>query len=217
MNSHDARNVSMHDTVFAFAGSALIAEGARLAVALKLKHEDKMAALQRGEILIFAADDGRQIDLHLSGEVADIERRYRPESVLVSAPDAAINEGAEEAAKRGRGRPKLGVVGREVTLLPRHWAWLESQRGGASATLRRLVESERKARVEIDAQRASQDRTNRFLSSIAGDLEGFEEATRALYARDRVGFEQAGSTWSRDIKRVAAKLSKAAFAELVSE
>jgi hypothetical protein len=103
------------------------------------------------------------------------------------------------------------VVGREITLLPRHWEWLDRQRGGASATLRRLVDAERKATVTQDEQRLSQDRTNRFLSAMAGDLAGFEDATRALYAGDRAGFEVASVSWCADIRRVAMQLADAAF------
>lgn len=195
-------STEQNGAVFAFAGDRLLAEGERVEVALSLKQQGAEPQLLRGEILVFAAEDGRQIDLHLSGSDADVARRNSAQPVLESEP----------TAKRGRGRPRLGVVGREVTLLPRHWAWLDTQRGGASATIRRLVDAQRKSSVEIDARRASQDRTNRFLSAMAGDFAGFEEATRALYAGDRPGFVSATKAWSPDVRRVASQLAEQAFA-----
>jgi hypothetical protein len=163
-------------------------------------------------VLIFAGADGRQIDLHLSGSESDIERRYggatESAAPIVGIGGKAAAAGAE---KKTRGRPKLGVIGREVTLLPRHWAWLDTQRGGASATLRRLVDAERKASVDSDYRRASQDRANRFMSAMAGDLKGFEEATRALYAGNREGFESASASWAHDIRHIAVSMAADAF------
>ena len=196
----------------AFEGERLIADGSQLEVALKLKTEGAEPALRRGGILIFAGVDGRQIDLHLTGSKLDIERRYGESMQLESAAPVVGEAGAANAGKKSRGRPKLGVVGREVTLLPRHWAWLDTQRGGASATLRRLVDAERKASVDSDSRRASQDRANRFMSAMAGDREGFEEATRALYARNREGFEAASASWATDIRQMAQSMAADAFA-----
>ena len=191
---------------YAFKGSELVAEGDRQTLALQLKRAGLEEALMRGEILVFDSTDGRQIDLHLMGTESEIARRYGS-AELVSAPKGV----AGDSSKRGRGRPKLGVVGKEVTLLPRHWEWLDTQRGGASATLRRLIDETRKAQVGVDAMRASQDRSNRFMSALAGDLPGFEEATRSLYAQDKNGFDKATSAWAADIRRVARSLSAEAF------
>lgn len=203
--------IDWQNRFLAFRDDKLIADGNQLEVALKLKAEGAEPALRRGEILLFAGSDGRQIDLHLSGSELDIERRYGAPPQLESA--SAIVDSAEAASteKKPRGRPKLGVIGHEVTLLPRHWAWLDTQRGGASATLRRLVDAERKASVDSDSRRASQDRANRFVSAMAGDREGFEEATRALYASNREGFEAASATWARDIRRMAKSMAADAF------
>ena len=196
----------------AFEGETLIADGNQLEVALRLKKQGAEPALRRGEVLIFAGADGRQIDLHLSGSESDIERRYggatESAAPIVGIGGKAAAAGAE---KKTRGRPKLGVIGREVTLLPRHWAWLDTQRGGASATLRRLVDAERKASVDSDYRRASQDRANRFMSAMAGDLKGFEEATRALYAGNREGFESASASWAHDIRHIAVSMAADAF------
>lgn len=206
------RTTDWENRFIAFEGETLIADGNQLEVALRLKKQGAEPALRRGEVLIFAGADGRQIDLHLSGSESDIERRYggatESAAPIVGIGGKAAAAGAE---KKTRGRPKLGVIGREVTLLPRHWAWLDSQRGGASATLRRLVDAERKASVDSDYRRASQDRANRFMSAMAGDLKGFEEATRALYAGNREGFESASASWAHDIRHIAMSMAADAF------
>lgn len=210
------RTADWENRFIAFEGETLIADGNQLEVALRLKKQGAEPALRRGEVLIFAGADGRQIDLHLSGSESDIERRYggatESAAPIVGIGGKAAAAGAE---KKTRGRPKLGVIGREVTLLPRHWAWLDTQRGGASATLRRLVDAERKASVDSDYRRASQDRANRFMSAMAGDLKGFEEATRALYAGNREGFESASASWAHDIRHIAVSMAADAF--LVSD
>ena len=206
------RTTDWQNRFIAFEGETLIADGSQLEVALRLKKQGAEPALRRGEVLIFAGADGRQIDLHLSGSESDIERRYggatESAAPIVGIGGKAAAAGAE---KKTRGRPKLGVIGREVTLLPRHWAWLDTQRGGASAALRRLVDAERKASVDSDYRRASQDRANRFMSAMAGDLKGFEEATRALYAGNREGFESASASWAHDIRHIAVSMAADAF------
>lgn len=112
---------------------------------------------------------------------------------------------------RGPGRPKLGVIAREVTLLPRHWDWLNSQPGGASVALRKLVEEARRTRGDKDRTRAAQEAAYRFMSAIAGDLPGFEEASRALFAYDRRRFGELVAGWPEDVRDHAIKL---AFADL---
>ena len=120
------RSTDWENRFIAFEGETLIADGNQLEVALRLKKEGAEPALRRGEVLIFAGFDGRQIDLHLSGSESDIERRYGSAAAtesaapIVGAGGMATTVGTE---KKSRGRPKLGVIGREVTLLPRHWAW----------------------------------------------------------------------------------------------
>lgn len=99
-----------------------------------------------------------------------------------------------------RGRPRIGVVPREVTLLPRHWDWLAAQPGGASAALRRLVDAARQADEGATAQRQARDRAYAFLSAIAGDLPGFEDASRALFADDDASFRQRIGGWPQDIR-----------------
>jgi hypothetical protein len=101
---------------------------------------------------------------------------------------------------RGRGRPKLGVVAREVTLLPRQWEWLATQPGGASAILRRLVDDARRNGGTRQQRRAAQDAAYQFMLAIAGDMPGYEEATRALFADDRPRLEQWIADWPQDIR-----------------
>jgi hypothetical protein len=121
-----------------------------------------------------------------------------------------LAEGDQETP-RGPGRPKLGVVAREVTLLPRHWDWLNSQPGGASVTLRKLVEQARRASEGRDRVRQSQDAANRFMSAIAGDLPGFEEATRALFAANTGRFDECVASWPADVRDHARKLATVAL------
>ncbi len=153
--------------------------------------------------LIFDMDSGRQIDIDTRGTDTEIQTRYGVPS----------NEDSPslQPEKGKRGRPKLGVVGREVTLLPRHWEWLDRQRGGASGTIRRLIDEARKHSAHSDGIRMAQDRTNRFISAIAGDLPGFEEATRALYSGNEVAFAENVSFWPKDVRTYTLKFSEGAF------
>ena len=98
----------------------------------------------------------------------------------------------EAASARGRGRPALGVRPREVTLLPRQWEWLGAQRGGASAALRRLVDA---AMAQPPSPEQGRDAACRFLSAIAGDLPGYEDAVRAVYRADRAGYDHCADHW----------------------
>lgn len=137
--------------------------------------------------LVLDRRTGQVVDLDLRGSAADVAARYAP-----APPDIV-------AAPARRGRPKLGVVPREVTLLPRHWDWLAAQPGGASAALRRLVEAAARADGDATSRRARVDAAYRFMSALAGDLPGFEEASRALYAHDREGLRERIRAWPADI------------------
>jgi hypothetical protein len=153
--------------------------------------------------LIFRDDTGAIVDFDLGGT---------DEEVVARAPRvvAALQRAIEP---RGRGRPRLGVVSREVTLLPRHWAWLSAQRGGASATLRRLVDDARRMNHEQDGIRAAQDATYRFLSAIAGDFPGYEEAIRALFRSDRPAFDAHIAVWPEDLRAYTLHLAHPALGE----
>ena len=112
---------------------------------------------------------------------------------------------------RGPGRPKLGVVGREVTLLPRHWDWLDDQPGGASVALRKLVESAKRDNRSKDRARHSQEAAHRFMSAMAGNLPGYEEASRAFYGRNQALFYTLIQPWPGGIRDHAKRLAAAAF------
>jgi hypothetical protein len=150
-------------------------------------------------VLIFEDQTGQQVDFDLEGTLDDIMRRALP-----ARPPA------------GPGRPKLGVVSREVTLLPRHWAWLEQQPNGASAALRRMVDQARSHNPGQQRARLAMDAAYRFMSALAGDRPGYEEATRALYAGQRDHFEVQIQSWPRDIQTHLQKLAKDAFQEVES-
>jgi hypothetical protein len=130
----------------------------------------------------------------LTGQVVDLDLRNR-----------------SQQTSRGPGRPKLGVMAREVTLLPRHWDWLATQTGGASVALRRLVEEARRTKAVTNRVRAAQEATYKFLSALVGNEPGFEEALRALYRGDRKRFTALVNSWSGDVSSHALKLADAAF------
>lgn len=154
-------------------------------------------------ILAFDDADGRVVDFDLRGTEEQIAAR-------LAEPPPGTSRGAASAQK-SRGRPKLGVVSREVTLLPRHWDWLAGQRGGASATLRRLVDEARKAQAtekgDETRQKTAQEAAYNFLHAIAGDFAGYDDAMRALFAGDRPGFERAINGWPKAIGDYAIRLA----------
>lgn len=136
-------------------------------------------------LLIFDDHDSRQIEVDFRGTMAE---------VLARLP------GAGAATVRGPGRPKLGVVPREITLLPRHWDWLATQPGGASAVLRRLVEQASRDGDAKDRARHAVESVDRFMRVVGGDLPGYEEASRAFYRGDRAGFARLIDTWPTDVR-----------------
>lgn len=148
--------------------------------------------IPQGEGLVFDDATGRQIDL---------DTRATPEEISVPYQEEV------SAEPRGRGRPRLGVVAKEVTLLPRHWDWLSGQPGGVSVALRKLVDQARKTSGDRDRVRAAQEAAYRFLSAIAGNLPGFEEATRALFAYDRRRFGELIAGWPEDVRDYAVRLA----------
>ncbi len=184
----------------AFHGTSCIASGELPAVALAAK-----AVVDEGPtstVLVFDDLTGEFVDLDFRGTPAEVARRV--EGRLEGA-----NKEAE--APRGPGRPKLGVVAREVTLLPRHWEWLATQPGGASITLRRLVEHARRSSTGKDRVRRSQTAAYRFMSAMAGDEPGFEEATRALFAGNMDRFDALVDAWPPDVRDHARRLATGAF------
>jgi uncharacterized protein len=189
----------------AFRGPSAIAKGSLAHVALAVR--EALEANQKASILVFDDETGAVVDLDLRGTaeaiVARLEERARGQQRRSSSGVTA----KPETSTQSRGRPKLGVLAREVTLLPRHWAWLSAQPGGASNALRHLTEKamrddEGKGRLRTDREAAY-----RFMSTMAGDLPGFEEASRALFAADRDRFERHSGNWPQDVRSYALKLA----------
>jgi hypothetical protein len=199
----------------AFAGDRWLASGPLIEIALAVKSatERDMA----GNVLTFNDATGAVVDLDLRGTTAEMIARLSDPSHAASmrrgSERAGTPSGDGDAANlpRGRGRPRLGVIAREVTLLPRHWQWLASQPGGASGMLRRLVDQARRADGRRSEVRAAREAAYRFMAALAGDLAGFEEATRALFADDRVKFEREMAPWPADLRRYALKLAAGAL------
>jgi len=183
----------------AFMGDQRLVSGPLAEVALAVLKASKSPATE--PIVIFDDANGRPIDLDLRGTERDIVARL-PQPA--SNPETAADDLPEP---RGRGRPKLGVVAREVTLLPRHWEWLGTQPGGASVALRKLVEEARRASGDRDRSRAARDAAYHFMSVMAGNLAGFEEASRALFADDRRRFVELIAGWPGDVRDHIVKLA----------
>jgi uncharacterized protein len=184
----------------AFRGHQRLVSGPLAEVALAVMEASKSAGAD--SIVIFDDTNGRPIDLDLRGSQRDVVARLPQASNLEASSDEL-----SVAEPRGRGRPKLGVVAREVTLLPRHWEWLGTQPGGASVALRKLVEEARRSSGDRDRSRAARDAAYHFMSTMAGDLPGFEEASRALFADDRRRFVGLIAVWPGDLRDHIVKLA----------
>jgi hypothetical protein len=171
----------------AFLGARLLASGPldQVLAAVKPAFDGDCGA----PILIFEDATGAQVDFDLRGAPPEVLARALP------------------ARRTGPGRPKLGVVAREISLLPRHWEWLERQPNGASAAIRRLVDDARKANPEEERIRSAITAASRFLSAMAGNLPGYEEATRALFSRNRDRFEELIGAWPEDIAAHARRMT----------
>jgi hypothetical protein len=152
-------------------------------------------------VLIFEDQTGKQVDFDFRGGGDEVLARL-PSHPLFAAPQAP------EKTPAGPGRPKLGVVSREVSLLPRHWEWLERRPGGVSATLRRLIEEAKKRGQGEERARMARDAAGRFMWAIAGNLPNFEEATRALFAGDRARLEELIRRWPKDIRTHLLRLAE---------
>lgn len=194
----------------AFRADRILARGDLLTVAVAAK----AALAEAATVLVFDDRDGNQIDLNLSGDARALRRRYgAAKPVAADGPvEPATDEAAVlDAAPRARGRPKLGVIAREVTLLPRHWDWLAAQPGGASVSLRRLIEQQRKSGESAQRKRRSREAGYRFIQAIAGDRAGAEEALRALFAGQAEAFSARIAKWPADLRGYLTTLTADAF------
>lgn len=165
------------DKYIAFSGWKCIANGPIEAVLQACK---KASAEQ---LLIFHQQTGNQLDFDLRGSMEDVLGRLAPKPERI-----------------GPGRPRLGVISREVSLLPRHWDWLETQPSGASAALRRLVDEARKQNPAEEQVAIAIQATGRIMTALAGNFPGFEEAYRMLYARDRSRLVECVKDWPEDVR-----------------
>jgi hypothetical protein len=175
-------------------------ENVALALTRRLREEPTLVPL------VFDDATGRPIDLDLRGSDEAVVLRLEDHPVHGPKPPARVP-----------GRPKLGVVAREVTLLPRHWEWLNSQPGGASVALRRLVDEARHANPVAERVCRAREATYRFMTAVAGNEPGYEEATRALFAGDTARYDALIAGWPVDVRHYASMLSLDAFEESGAE
>ena len=194
--------LSQATACIAFEGKKQIAHGALSDVARAAKQA--LDAGASGPLLVFDERDSHQLEIDFRGSVADVLSRLTSHT----APPAPA-----EPASRGPGRPKLGVVPREVTLLPRHWTWLGQQPGGASAVLLRLVEQSIRQGGAKERGRQAIESVDRFMRVMAGDEPGYEEASRAFYRGDRERFDALIAAWPADVSAHLQQLAAIAWDE----
>ena len=108
-----------------FNGHKRIASGSLTVNALAVKHA--LASGVPSPLLTFCDQTGQVVDLDIRGSDAEMLARLPPEGCQLQGNESALIDSRESGEPRGRGRPKLGVVAREVTLLPRHWDWLRME------------------------------------------------------------------------------------------
>ncbi len=185
----------------AFKGNRRVYEGSLRDVVPKIKRN--LGTSENSPYLIFNLETGKTMDFNFQGSEQDVLKRL----------EVYQSEAAPAPEKAGPGRPKIGVISREVSLLPRHWEWLAQQSGGASATLRVLVEQATKKSVQGRGPKLAMERTHAFLSVLAGDLINFEEVLRALYRKEKTTFSTLMTSWPEDIRQQALEFAGPAFSE----
>ncbi len=184
----------------AFLGPELVASGtlSQLALALRSRLKKKSNDMP----LVFDDDTGNPVELDLRGTAAEVAGRY------ADSPAFEQTKSSEQIPLTpSRGRPRLGVIAREVTLLPEHWEWLAAQPGGASVVLRKLVHQARQANAERDQKRHVQERAYKVMSALAGNLPGFEESSRALFAGELNRLARTAHAWPADIRDYVLRLA----------
>ena len=204
----------------AFEGSLCIATGSlkEVAIVAKIAADNAAASSAAKPVLVFDDATSEVIELDWRGSPDEFAARLAlqapsqtqlPNVATVAAIDSPPS--AKVNAPRGPGRPRLGVVAREVTLLPRHWDWLSLQTGGASVALRKLVEVASRAAAVQDRVRQSSAAGYKFMATMAGHEPGFEEASRALFAPDQAAFEAQIAHWPVDVQAHLKKILADAF------
>lgn len=210
--------MTAHTELTAFSGKHKVATGTLNALAQALK-----ALVTRdpdAQILIFDDATGNQLDLNLHGSLDEVLQRLPKPRPATAAPNeadapAAARTADEAVPARTAGRPKLGVVAREITMLPRHWEWLATQPGGASVALRKLVEHALRDNKAADEQRRSREAAYKVMNALAGDEAGFEEASRALFAGQLSAFLACVQTWPADVREYVLQLAQLGWSERV--
>jgi hypothetical protein len=185
-------------TYTAFENFEILTWGGLEEVAIDVRK--RLKAHPSASIFIFSDSTGKEMDLDFSGTEKEMLSRLK------------VYASTDPTSSPGPGRPKLGVVSREVSLLPQHWEWCSMQEGGASAAIRRLVEEKTKAPMSAkDKTKHAQEVAYRFLSAIAGNLPNFEDAIRFLYRRDKKKFKELIADWPADLVTHTMNLTEAAF------
>jgi len=201
---------ALNDDCIAFCDGKRLAAGTPMEVALAVK--DAIEIDLARQILVFDARTSQPIDFDLRGDAAAVRARLAAtRSASGPSADQPDQTDPTEPQSAKPGRPRLGVVAREITLLPRHWDWLAGQPGGASVTLRKLVEVARRQQAVADDRRAAQEAAYRFMSAMLGNESDFEEATRALFANDPPRFARLIESWPADLKQHLRNLAARAF------
>ncbi|HVV71299.1 MAG TPA: DUF2239 family protein [Verrucomicrobiae bacterium] len=184
----------------AFAGHRCLGCGPLSHVARKAKKA--VDSGEGGPVQVFDDRTGEFVEIDFRGTTEQVvERLSRLDTDALPA---------SSSPPRGPGRPKLGVIAREVTLLPGQWDWLDGQPGGASAALRRLIYEARRSDEGKQAARRAQDAVYRFMTTMAGNFPGFEEALRAFYRREHRRFNELIRAWPQDVRRHIKRLVSAA-------
>lgn len=189
----------------AFLGVEVVASGSLQHVVSTVK--DALDDRDLAQLLIFDDSTGKQVDVDFRGKIDDVLNRLG--EPFGDLPGTEVNH----QSTRRVGRPKLGVVSGEVTLLPRHWEWLKGRPGGASVTLRKLIDEARRAGDKQSNLRESQEATYNFMTAMAGNFHHYEEALRALYAGDLDRFYHFIDDWAPDIRNHIKRLAANAFPE----
>ncbi len=190
------------DSYSAFEDTQLLVRGPLLQVVSEVKRRVTKASDAR--IYIFSDVTGKEMDFNLQGSEREVLKRL--EIYVPATESSAVNSSHP-------GRPKLGVVSREISLLPRHWEWLATQPGGASSTLRKLIEEAKKKSSGESGVKQAQERTYKVMSVLAGNAEGYEEALRALYRKDKKAFLINIKLWPKDVRAHLVELAKPVFSD----
>lgn len=190
------------NTYTAFEDHKILSQGSLEDVVLKVKK--RLEKSPESQIVIYSDITGKSMDFNFQGSEKEVLKRLE----VYTAPETDN----QASAPTGPGRPKLGVISREVSLLPKHWEWLATQSGGASNTLRKLVEESMKKTSGTLTVKTAQERTYKFMSVEAGDFANYEEALRALYRKDKERFTIEIKAWPRDVQKHIFELAKPVFA-----